>query len=176
MISFQWQLRRCLLPWGGGWSSWSSKALFASLWFLGWEDRSKKKGLMSSVAIAAFFCFHWLEKLRDSPGKVALGWVEKLRKAVRRYKIVTKFKVTNMLPPLHTAPQAQDSHDATLQPTQTPLKPPHPDSHHFSTDMGRTHLWHTHSRVPTRTQRWLHTLPFPHLKVSVESTWRAAMS
>ena len=144
---------------------------------VGWEDRSKKKGLMSSVAIAAFFCFHWLEKLPDSPGKVALGWVERLRKAVRGYKIVTKFKVTNMLPPLHMAPQAQGSHDATLQPTQTQSEAPSPWLSSFQHWHGKdTSLTHTHPRVPTRTQRWLHSLPFPHLKVSVGSTWRAAMS
>ena len=28
-------------------------------------------------------------------------------------------------------------------PQKSTLRPPHPDSHHFSTNLGRTHLWHT---------------------------------
>ena len=52
----------------------------------------------------------------------------------------SKLKITNMLPPFLTAPQAQGSHGTALWSTQAHPEAPHPDSHHFISGVGRMHL------------------------------------
>ena len=86
-----------------------------------------------------------------------------------------KVKVTNILPSFLILPQAQDSQDTPSGPHKPTVRPPHPDSHHFSTNLGRTHLGHKRPRVPTRAQRWCHTLPHPHTKVLMKPTRREAV-
>ena len=84
---------------------------------------------MSSVAIAALFCFHSSEKLPDAPPEGTPGMNRETEKGHKGCKIELpdrKLKVINVLPPFLMSPQAQDSHDAALWSTQAHPEAPSP--------------------------------------------------
>ena len=59
---------------------------------VGWGDRYKQKGLMSSTATDALFCFHWSEKLSDAFQKVILMSIQ-LRRTIRDAKERSPIKI-----------------------------------------------------------------------------------